>query len=87
MLVQALEQPPPLESIPSWEDVPGECGMHPAEMRMDPEAAKAAIDQLVALGYVEPPSETQSKAVALAIRETDYNLAQVYSDSRRPVPE
>ncbi len=85
VLVQAFEEPPPVERIPSWEQEPGECGMHPAEMRMDPEAAKAVIEQFVALGYIEAPTEDQSRAVALANRETKYNLARVYLDSRRPV--
>lgn len=84
VLLHAFEEPKPPETIPSWEEVPGECGMHPAEMRVDPEAAKALIDQVVALGYLEPPSEEQGKAVAMALRETNYNLAQVYLDSRRP---
>lgn len=84
VLVEAFEEPPALERIPSWELEPGEGGMHPAEMRMDPEAAKAVIEQFVALGYVEAPTEDQSRAVALANRETNYNLARVYLDSRRP---
>jgi len=84
VLVQAFEEPPQIERIPSWEQEAGECGTHPAEMRMDPEAARAVIEQFVALGYIEPPSEDQSRAVALANRETKYNLARVYLDSRRP---
>jgi len=83
-LVQAFDGTPEIESIPSWESVPGECGAHPREMRMDPEAAQALIRQFVALGYLAPPSEEKNAAVALAIQESRIALAQVYLDSRRP---
>jgi predicted AlkP superfamily phosphohydrolase/phosphomutase/tetratricopeptide (TPR) repeat protein len=83
VLVQAFEEPPELERIPSWEDVPGECGMHPSDLRMDPAAAQAVLQQFVALGYIQPPSENQQKAVAAVVREQKYNLARVYLDSRR----
>jgi predicted AlkP superfamily phosphohydrolase/phosphomutase/tetratricopeptide (TPR) repeat protein len=84
VLVQAFEEPLEIERIPSWEEVPGECGMHPSDLRMDPAAAQAVLQQFVALGYIQPPSEDQQQAVATAVREQKYNLARVYLDSRRP---
>ncbi|HEV2176534.1 MAG TPA: alkaline phosphatase family protein [Terriglobia bacterium] len=84
VLVQAFERPPAIERIPSWDDVPGECGMHPADLRMDPAAAQAVLQQFVALGYIQPQNENQQKAVESAVREGKYNLARVYLDSRRP---
>ncbi len=83
VLVQSFEEPPQIERIPSWEQVAGECGMHPADMRMDPAAAQAVLQQFVALGYVQPLSEDQTKAVASAVREQKYNLARAYIDARR----
>jgi len=83
VLVQAFEQTPPITRIPSWEKEAGECGMHPAELRMDPAAAQAVLQQFVALGYIQPPSEDQAKAIEAAVREQQYNLARVYLDSRR----
>ena len=83
VLVQAFEDPPQITRIPSWEDEPGECGMHPADLRMDPAAAQAVLQQFVALGYIQPLSEDQAKAVETAVREQQYNLARVYLDSRR----
>ncbi|MGD0199327.1 MAG: alkaline phosphatase family protein [Bryobacteraceae bacterium] len=83
VLVQAFEKPPTPEVIPSWEEAPGECGMHPADLRMDPEAAQALIQQFVALGYIEPPSEQQGKAVAAAMEESKLNLGEVYLSSGR----
>jgi predicted AlkP superfamily phosphohydrolase/phosphomutase/tetratricopeptide (TPR) repeat protein len=83
VLVQAFENPPRITRIPSWEKEPGECGMHPADLRMDPAAAQAVLQQFVALGYIQPLSEDQEKAVATAVREQQYNLARSYMDSRR----
>jgi len=84
VLVQAFDEPPAIERITSWEQAPGECGMHPADLRMDPAAAQAVLQQFVALGYIQKPNENQEKAVATAVREANYNLARVYLDSRRP---
>jgi tetratricopeptide (TPR) repeat protein len=84
VLVQAFDDPPQITRIPSWEQEPGECGMHPADLRMDPAAAQAVLQQFVALGYIQPPSEDQSKAVASAVREANYNLARDYLDCGRP---
>ncbi len=84
VLVQAFEEPPAITRIPSWEQEPGECGMHPSDLRMDPAAAQAVLQQFVALGYIQPPSEDQSKAVASAVREANYNLARDFLDCGRP---
>jgi predicted AlkP superfamily phosphohydrolase/phosphomutase/tetratricopeptide (TPR) repeat protein len=84
VLVQAFEEPPEIARIPSWEQEAGECGMHPADLRMDPAAAQAVLQQFVALGYIQPPSEDQSKAVASAVREANYNLSRDYLDCGRP---
>jgi tetratricopeptide (TPR) repeat protein len=51
---------------------------------MDPVAAKAVIERFVALGYIQPQTENQDKAVASAVREGNYNLSRDYMDSRRP---
>jgi tetratricopeptide (TPR) repeat protein len=84
VLVQAFEEPPEITRIPSWEQEAGECGMHPSDLRMDPAAAQAVLQQFVALGYIQPPSEDQTKAVASAVREANYNLARDYLDCGRP---
>jgi tetratricopeptide (TPR) repeat protein len=84
VLVQAFEESPQITRIPSWEQESGECGMHPSDLRMDPAAAQAVLQQFDALGYIQPPSEDQSKAVASAVREANYNLARDYLDCGRP---
>ncbi|MGH9356444.1 MAG: tetratricopeptide repeat protein, partial [Terriglobia bacterium] len=83
VLVQAFEDAPAIERIPSWEQEPGECGMHSADLRMDPESAQAVLNQFAALGYIAPTGD-QKKAVESALREAKYNLARVYMDKGQP---
>ena len=81
VLVQAFEKPPALERINSWEDIPGDAGMHPPEKRQDPLEAQEAINQLVALGYIAPLEEDKQQAVRRTILERQANLAMVYADA------
>ncbi len=83
VLIDAFTRPPPLPTIPSWDDVQGPSGMHPPDKRIDPVLAHEAIEQLVALGYIERPDEHGRKAVDQAVREQDYNLARSYMDAGR----
>ena len=84
VLLQALENPTTPERIPSWETEPGECGMHPPDTRVDAGTAEAVLEQLVALGYMEPLSDDATKARQLVLREEKYNLGEVYLYSDRP---
>jgi tetratricopeptide (TPR) repeat protein len=83
-LIEIFINQPTIETIPSWDDVPGECGMLPDEKRdLDPEQSAEAIKQLIALGYIEDPGEDITKAVEITVDELDYNLAQVYFNTDR----
>jgi len=83
VLAQAFENAPEVERIPSWENEAGECGMHSADLRMDPAAAQVVLEQFVALGYIQPQTENQEKAVESAVREGKYNLSRDYMDCRQ----
>jgi tetratricopeptide (TPR) repeat protein/arylsulfatase A-like enzyme len=82
-LLAAFDDPPEVEMIPSWDEVPGDDGQHPPGLQSDPFESKAALDQLVALGYIESAGENQAKAVDNVVRELSYNLAQSYMDADR----
>ncbi|MEW5724728.1 MAG: alkaline phosphatase family protein, partial [Thermodesulfobacteriota bacterium] len=82
-LVNVFTHPPALRTIPSWDDVPGPDGRHPPDRQVDPIEAREAINQLVALGYIEKPPENQEKAAAEAVRELHFNLARSYMDAQR----
>ncbi len=64
--------------IDSWENVTeGDAGMLPGDVREDPWAAKAAMDQLIELGYVEKPGEDKEKALKKITDESQFYLARV----------
>jgi tetratricopeptide (TPR) repeat protein len=83
VLTQAFVETPKVAFIPSWEDVSGADGRHPPHTRLDPVAAHAALEQMIALGYVEPPDENRETAVTKTIRELQYNLGEAYQDADR----
>jgi tetratricopeptide (TPR) repeat protein len=86
VLVNAFEVVPEFERIASWEDVPDST----ADSRVrdgvedDPEAAAAALRQLVELGYLEAPGEDLQRDIARARAEQKYNLACTYIDGKLP---
>jgi tetratricopeptide (TPR) repeat protein len=83
-LTHILEKPVDIEPIGSWDEKPGDAGMHPAELRIDPVSAQATIDHLVSLGYLEASAADSQNAPRTAMDEADLNLAVVYMNSMRP---
>jgi predicted AlkP superfamily phosphohydrolase/phosphomutase len=85
-VLDIFREKPALDRIPSWEDVPGECGMHPAESESDRQAAEAALRALEDAGYALPP---ENEWAARIRRERALNTAllaltrQNYSEARR----
>ena len=84
VLQAAFEKEPFLERIPSWENMPGNSGQHPGELREDPWAAAEALSQLVELGYLEAPGEDEVKHAERVTRESKYYLARVFLTTGRP---
>ncbi len=83
VIADAFVEPPEVKTIPSWDDVPGNDGQHPKDMKLDAVESKEALQQLVELGYIEALDEDQEKNVARAISELNYNLAKSYMDAHR----
>lgn len=83
VLVTAFREPPRLEPIPSWDNVPGAAGLHPPETRLDAVASAQAFKQLVELGYVAPPGPDAREQVAETECELKYNLARACRDGGR----
>ena len=80
VLAEVLDAGEPAERIESWEEIEGDCGMHPAGMRIDPAESRAVLEQLVALGYVDPPSDDVEKTIRDTIHCNQFNLAQSLVD-------
>ena len=85
VLSQAFAETPQITLIPSWEGVPGTHGCHSPHTRLDPVAAHLALEQMIALGYVERPDENREAAVEMTIRELRYNLGEAYQDDDRHI--
>ncbi|BBL76867.1 alkaline phosphatase family protein [Methylomagnum ishizawai] len=85
-LLNAFAEPPAVDYLPSWDEVPGEAGLHPAGMQADPVDQAEALKQLVELGYIDPPAADLEQAAAHTVKELRYNLARDYQDSQH-LPE
>ena len=85
VLSQAFLEAPAARSLPSWDAVPGNDGRHPPHMRLDLAAARAALEQMIALGYIDRPDEDTGTAVEKTIRELRFNLGEAYQDADRHI--
>ena len=83
VLSRAFVKTPQVAFIPSWEEIPGADGRHPSHTRLDPVAAHAALEQMIALGYIERPDENRETAISQTVRELRYNLGESYQDAGR----
>ncbi len=81
-LLEAWEEPPNVQTVPSWEQLEGDAGMHAHGARMASGDAQALLDQFVALGYVEKPAGEEQDA-QYAVLENRWNLARVHIYSGR----
>lgn len=54
------------QQIFDWDAVPGDAGMHAGSFEFDPDAERAAMRQLIDLGYIDDPGDDQ-EAVRLTV--------------------
>lgn len=83
VLTDVFVSAPKLEMIPSWDDVPGEAGMHPVGKELDLKEEEEALRQLEDLGYIEKAGPHVEINVLRAQRELDFNLAVSYMHANR----
>jgi tetratricopeptide (TPR) repeat protein len=82
VLAEILDSTEPLGRIESWEELEGNDGRHPADMRIDPVESQEMIAQLVALGYMEPPGADVEKTIRDTLSNNQFNLVQSLIDAR-----
>lgn len=82
VLLNAFSEERPVKTIPSWESVEGDSGCHPEDRQIDSRDAEESIQQLVDLGYIDPPDADRALAIRETIRELDYNKAQSLMDGK-----
>ena len=83
-LLEAFETPPQTKTVSSWENIPGESGMHPEGKQMDRQQAQELMQQFAALGYIEDPGADKEKQQESADIEGKYNIARTYLWKNRP---
>ncbi len=83
VLLNAFKEPPQIEPVASWDEIPGDAGTHPPDTQLDAVASAQAFKQLVELGYVAPPAENVRETVDETVRELKYNLARAWRDGNR----
>ena len=83
-LLEAFETPPAVATVPSWDDVPGDAGMHGADAGIDKDQAKELMQQFAALGYIEDPEADQAKQAESAEIEAKYNVARTLLWKEQP---
>ncbi len=81
VLFDVFESVQKAETIPTWEEVIGPDGQHPANEDVDIDEAGEALEQLIALGYIERPKDDAREAVADCQCELDYNLGRALMDA------
>lgn len=79
----AFNKTPTIETVESWDLIEGDSGQHAPETQLDAVESQEAINQLVALGYIEKPDENKEKAIDNTVRELQHNLARAYIDANR----
>ena len=72
--------------IESWEQVPGDAGMHDEILREDPWAAQEALQQLVDLGYIDALDDDKIQQVEKSKRENEYYIARNLLNAGKYVP-
>jgi predicted AlkP superfamily phosphohydrolase/phosphomutase/tetratricopeptide (TPR) repeat protein len=80
VIAEAFAEPHPQDRVPSWEAIPGNCGMRQKETAADREAASAALAALLGDKHVSKPDSTVE---ALLARERWLNLALVHLEAGR----
>ena len=83
-LLEAFETTPKVETIPSWEDRPGDAGMHAAGLEMDAGQAQELMQQFAALGYIDDPTADKEKQAESAEIEAKYNISRTFLWKNEP---
>ncbi len=61
--LEALAVPAKRDAVLSWDQIAGDAGLHPPELRESPAESLEAVRHLIELGYVEPPDEDAQQAI------------------------
>jgi predicted AlkP superfamily phosphohydrolase/phosphomutase len=74
--LEAIEFAEPADSIPSWEQTPGDAGLHAAELRQSNADSLQVLRHLINLGYLAPASTDIQAAIDETLDTNQFNLAR-----------
>lgn len=78
VLANVLETTQLPAPVLSWEQIEGESGMHAAGTELDADIEAQAMEQLIALGYVEDPGDQAETSVQKTLNENAFYLSRSY---------
>lgn len=82
--LEAMSDPSVPDRVLSWDQVPGDAGLHASDPgEDDPVAAAEAVRQLIDLGYVDDPGDDVNLAIRNTARDLLTNRASALADSQR----
>lgn len=84
VLVEAFATPPAIDRVFGWDELDGDAGLHPADLRVDPAESRDALKQLAELGYIADAAGSAAEQAQRCDRETRFNLGVVYMTTFRP---
>lgn len=79
-VLENTQLPPP---VLSWDQIEGDSGMHDDNTIIDTEIEAQALEQLIALGYVEDPATQAGNSVQKTINENEFYLAKSYLHNKQ----
>jgi tetratricopeptide (TPR) repeat protein len=77
VLGNAFVNPPVPERMPSWDKIPGNCGMLPSDTEADEQAAAAAVAELLEEGYAEAARPSGAEAAVHRARRMNAVLVHL----------
>ena len=87
VMVDAFEEPPVIRRVPTWEGEEGGAPPTPTPAgRLPGTTDRAAIEQLVALGYLDPLTQDAQRNADHVDWDARFALATVFLSTRRPTP-
>ncbi|MBA3481396.1 MAG: alkaline phosphatase family protein [Pirellulales bacterium] len=73
---KVIEEGSPPQSLTSWDDVPGDAGLHSSDLRQSSADSLLVLRHLINLGYVAPPSVDAQTTVDECMATNQFNLCR-----------
>lgn len=82
VLLQAFDDEPEVQWVPSWDTLGGDFGTHDASAYEMEFESEEALQQLIDLGYIAEADDDQKKRIEVTIREQQQNMIAALRDAK-----